>query len=75
MRSDFINMNFLAHAFLSFNDPDILTGNMISDFVKGKQKFDFPLTAICTYNKQDLSKHFTTDEIEEIKKNHNPVWE
>lgn len=35
-------MNFLAHAFLSFNDPDILTGNMISDFVKGKRKFDYP---------------------------------
>ena len=35
-------MNFLAHAFLSFNDPGILTGNMISDFVKGKKKFDFP---------------------------------
>lgn len=29
-------MNFLAHAYLSFNNPDILTGNMISDFVKGK---------------------------------------
>jgi acyl carrier protein phosphodiesterase len=37
-------MNFLAHAFLSFNDHDILTGNMISDFVKGKRKFDFPLS-------------------------------
>jgi acyl carrier protein phosphodiesterase len=35
-------MNFLAHAVLSFNDPDILTGNMISDFVKGKKKFDYP---------------------------------
>jgi acyl carrier protein phosphodiesterase len=35
-------MNFLAHAFLSFNDADILTGNMISDFVKGKKKFDLP---------------------------------
>jgi acyl carrier protein phosphodiesterase len=37
-------MNFLAHAVLSFNDPDILTGNMISDFVKGKKKFDYPLS-------------------------------
>lgn len=36
-------MNYLAHAFLSFNDPGILTGNMISDFVKGKKKFDYPL--------------------------------
>ncbi|MEP7373728.1 MAG: ACP phosphodiesterase [Chitinophagaceae bacterium] len=36
-------MNYLAHACLSFNDPEILVGNMISDFVKGKKKFDFPL--------------------------------
>jgi acyl carrier protein phosphodiesterase len=30
-------MNFLAHAF-SFNEPGILTGNMINDYVKGKKK-------------------------------------
>jgi len=30
-------MNFLAHAYLSFNDPAITIGNMIADFVKGKQ--------------------------------------
>jgi acyl carrier protein phosphodiesterase len=35
-------MNYLAHAYLSFGDEDILAGNMISDFVKGKKKFDFP---------------------------------
>jgi acyl carrier protein phosphodiesterase len=34
-------MNFLAHAYLSFNHPHILVGNMISDFVKGKKKFDY----------------------------------
>ncbi|MBO9633346.1 MAG: DUF479 domain-containing protein [Chitinophagaceae bacterium] len=34
-------MNFLAHAYLSFDRPDILVGNMISDFVKGKKKFGF----------------------------------
>ena len=34
-------MNFLAHAYLSFNHPEILVGNMISDFVKGSRKFDF----------------------------------
>jgi acyl carrier protein phosphodiesterase len=34
-------MNFLAHAYLSFDNPDILVGNMISDFVKGKKKFDY----------------------------------
>ena len=32
----------MAHAYLSFNDPEILVGNLISDFVKGKKKFDFP---------------------------------
>src|SRR5688500_15033522 len=36
-------MNYLAHAFLSFNDPEILVGNMISDFVKGNKKFDYPM--------------------------------
>ena len=36
-------MNYLAHAYLSFNQPDILVGNMVSDFVKGKKQFDYPL--------------------------------
>jgi acyl carrier protein phosphodiesterase len=35
-------MNYLAHAFLSFNNQDILAGNMISDFVKGKSKYTYP---------------------------------
>ena len=35
-------MNYLAHAYLSFDDPEVLAGNMISDFVKGKKKFDYP---------------------------------
>ncbi len=35
-------MNYLAHAYLSFNHPQVLLGNMISDFVKGKKKFDYP---------------------------------
>ena len=34
-------VNFLAHAYLSYNHPEILVGNMISDFVKGKKKFDY----------------------------------
>jgi acyl carrier protein phosphodiesterase len=34
-------MNYLAHAYLSFAEPEIVVGNMISDFVKGKKKFDF----------------------------------
>lgn len=34
-------MNYLAHAYLSFNEPEILVGNLISDFVKGKKKFEY----------------------------------
>lgn len=30
-------MNFLAHAYLSGDNPDILIGNMIADQIKGKQ--------------------------------------
>jgi acyl carrier protein phosphodiesterase len=35
-------MNYLAHAYLSFNNPDVLAGNMISDYIKGKKQFDYP---------------------------------
>ncbi len=35
-------MNLLAHAWLSFHDPFLLTGNMISDYVKGRRQFDYP---------------------------------
>jgi acyl carrier protein phosphodiesterase len=34
-------MNYLAHAYLSFHQPELLVGNMISDYVKGKKKFEF----------------------------------
>ncbi|MEO5564293.1 MAG: ACP phosphodiesterase [Chitinophagaceae bacterium] len=34
-------MNYLAHAYLSFGDPEILIGNLTSDFIKGKKKFDY----------------------------------
>ena len=39
----FVNwfVNYLAHAYLSFEDPEVLAGNMISDFVKGKKKFEY----------------------------------
>jgi acyl carrier protein phosphodiesterase len=35
-------MNYLAHAYLSFRQPDLLVGNLISDFVKGRAQYDFP---------------------------------
>jgi acyl carrier protein phosphodiesterase len=36
-------MNYLAHAYLSLNNKEILVGNMISDFVKGNKKLDYPV--------------------------------
>lgn len=35
-------MNYLAHAYLSFGVEEVLLGNMISDFVKGKKQFLYP---------------------------------
>lgn len=35
-------MNFLAHAYLSFGYPELLAGNMISDFVKGRSQYAYP---------------------------------
>lgn len=35
-------MNYLAHSYLSFGDAAVLTGNMISDFIKGKKQYDYP---------------------------------
>lgn len=36
-------MNYLAHALLSFGEEEILTGNMLGDFVKGKNYLKYPL--------------------------------
>lgn len=36
-------MNYLAHARLSFNDPLLLAGNLISDFVKGARQYQYPV--------------------------------
>jgi acyl carrier protein phosphodiesterase len=35
-------VNFLGHAYLSFGHPQILVGNMISDFVKGRLQYQYP---------------------------------
>jgi acyl carrier protein phosphodiesterase len=37
-------VNYLAHAYLSFSIPEIAVGNLISDFVKGKKKLEYPET-------------------------------
>lgn len=41
MNCSFVGMNYLGHAYLSFNSRQILVGNMISDFIKGKEQFVF----------------------------------
>lgn len=35
-------MNYLAHAFLSGTDEDLLTGNLLGDFVKGRNYRNYP---------------------------------
>lgn len=41
MNCSFAGMNYLGHAYLSFNSPQVLVGNMISDFLKGSSQFMF----------------------------------
>jgi len=50
-------MNYLAHAYLSFGIPEITVGNMISDFVKGKKRFDYPARI-----QQGITLHRAIDE-------------
>jgi len=64
-------MNYLAHAYLSFNRPGILVGNMISDFVKGKKKYEYPeeiQQGIALHREIDrfTDTHFATKEAKEI---------
>ena len=35
-------MNFLAHAYLSYENPELLIGNMVADFVKGQKWKNYP---------------------------------
>jgi acyl carrier protein phosphodiesterase len=50
-------LNYLAHAYLSFNVPGMLAGNMISDFVKGKKQFEYPVPI-----QKGISLHRAIDE-------------
>lgn len=54
-------MNYLAHAYLSFQHPAILVGNMISDFIKGKKKFDYPANIQIGIHLHRLIDTFTDD--------------
>jgi len=64
-------MNYLAHAYLSFNRPGILIGNMISDFVKGRKKYDYPKEiqqGIALHREIDsfTDSHFATKDAKDI---------
>jgi acyl carrier protein phosphodiesterase len=68
-------MNYLAHAYLSFDHPEIVTGNLISDFVKGKNKFNYPVNIQKGINLHRLIDQFTdtheaTKEAKEIFRPH-----
>ena len=69
-------MNFLAHAFLSFNNADLLAGNMISDFVKGRKQFDYPPGILAGIRLHRAIDEFTDshDATKEIKKLFRPTY-
>jgi acyl carrier protein phosphodiesterase len=52
-------MNLLAHAYLSFEQPEILVGNMISDYVKGKKQYDYPIGIYQGIKLHRAIDHFT----------------
>jgi acyl carrier protein phosphodiesterase len=43
-------LNFLFHLHLSGDDPEIITGNLMGDFVKGRINNEFPLNIIAGLN-------------------------
>lgn len=55
----FTGMNYLAHAYLSYNKPAILVGNMISDFVKGGQKLGYAAAVQKGIDLHRAIDHFT----------------
>lgn len=38
-----------------------------------EKKFDFPLTAICAYNKIDVERFFTTEQLKNLEESHHPI--
>lgn len=66
-------MNHLAHAYLSFGNKDILLGNMIADYVKGRKQYDYPYwvhKGIVLHRMIDTftDEHQTTHEAKELFK-------
>lgn len=69
-------MNYLAHAYLSFGDPEITTGNIISDFVKGKKKYDYPSRILAGIDLHRAIDQFTDEHIvnKEVTKIFKPAY-
>lgn len=69
-------MNYLAHAYLSFKEPEILVGNMISDFIKGKRKFEFPMAVQKGISLHRAIDQFTDDhpKVKEAKEFFRPAY-
>ncbi len=67
-------MNYLAHLFLSGQDPEVLFGNFIGDFVKGQAFNDYPegiRKGILLHREID---HFT-DHHEVVKESKKRLWD
>jgi len=54
-------MNYLAHAYLSFQHKNVLAGNMISDFIKGKKQYDYPPEILAGIKLHRAIDQFTDD--------------
>jgi acyl carrier protein phosphodiesterase len=69
-------MNLLAHAYLSFNNEDILVGNMISDYVKGNKQYEYPLPIQAGIQLHRAIDQFTDthEATQKIKKLFNPAY-
>jgi acyl carrier protein phosphodiesterase len=66
-------MNFLAHAYLSFNQPKVLVGNLLGDFVRGNIDEQFErdiVTGIMLHREIDsyTDKHPLVKEAQELLK-------
>jgi acyl carrier protein phosphodiesterase len=69
-------MNYLAHAFLSFNNADLLVGNMIADYVKGNKQFEFHKNIQAGIQLHRAIDHFTDthESTQEIKNLFRPAY-
>lgn len=54
-------MNLLAHSYLSFGNPQVLVGNMASDFIKGSKKYDYPPAVLIGINLHRAIDNFTDE--------------